>query len=149
MNPAFSEDMSNEFVETFKMVDTEGEGKITGEQFLLAAKALGLDNDPRMYQRACKPEKVDLKEFISLIHLCTNLSSAWVSNELQETVEVFDKDNGVCFGVANAKRVFSRIGEKLTDVVIEEQIHGYEDLDENMMIDAASLGKILVAKEGK
>jgi hypothetical protein len=36
-----------------------------------------------------------------------------------------------------------------SDVVIEEQIHGYEDLDENMMIDAASLGKILVAKEGK
>jgi Ca2+-binding EF-hand superfamily protein len=145
MSSNFSDDFNNELIDTFKMLDTEDEGRISGQKLLLGLKAHGFDPDPRVVDRASKPQLVDLKEFMSIVLMCCTSSAVWMNSEVNETHATFDKDGNECFGVAQIKRVLGRIGEKMSDIDIEEQFYNFDSLNENNMMDASALGKLIAA----
>jgi Ca2+-binding EF-hand superfamily protein len=143
MSANFSDDFNNELHDTFKMLDTDDEGKISGQKLLLGLKAHGFDQDPRIIERASKPQSIDLKEFMSIVLMCSSSTTTWMNTEVNEIHDLFDKDGHKCFGVTQVKRFLGRLGEKISDLDMEDQFQRFDNLNEHNMMDAVALGKIV------
>ena len=84
----------------------------------LALRAMGLD--PPMDSataRSMQSETVDMKEFCKIVaeHLD---GSSWCAAEMAEAFAIFDKDGNGFLDPIELKRVFTKLGENLTDLEI-------------------------------
>ena len=119
--------MTNEmYMEVFDVFKTLSEEfhfeHFPADKLPLALKSMGLDppNDSAAL-RSIQTETIDMKEFCKIVaeHLD---NSNWCAAEMQEAFTIFDKDGNGYLDPIELKRVFTKLGENLTDLEMEDQV---------------------------
>ena len=67
-------------------------------------------------------EGVDLKEFLSIISEQYIDHTTWISEPMIEAFRVFDKSENGFVDPPEVKRVFTKMGEHISDVEVEDQV---------------------------
>lgn len=73
--------------------------------------------------RSAESEGIDMKEFCKIVAEYMDLSN-WCAVEMAEAFSIFDKDGNGYLDAIELKRVFTKLGENLTDLEMEDQV-GY------------------------
>ena len=83
--------------------------------------------------RAHKGDDIELTEYMQIVSGYMD-QQEWCKLEMREAFEVFDTENtnNVTFG--DVRRVFHELGEKLTDVEIEEQMKEFAEKTEDKVL---------------
>lgn len=118
--------MLTELEETFAMVCTD-EGKMPNEKLSLALQALGLDVSESYYEDLIdgKSSSLDFDVFLGVVNTCMEHAN-FMQAELQESFCIFDKDRNGSLDAIELKRVFTKLGETLTDKEMEDQIREFD-----------------------
>mmetsp|Transcript_5609 Transcript_5609/g.8541 ORF Transcript_5609/g.8541 Transcript_5609/m.8541 type:complete len:150 (+) Transcript_5609:52-501(+) len=141
-----SDDLNNEFMDTFKMLDENDEGQISGSQLLLALKAHGIEPDGRLIERGQSSKPVSFQEYMSIIVAMTLSTDSWCRAEMQEAFDVFDKDLVGTINQHQIKRVLLRLGEKLTDSEIDQQYFQF-DTNDDLQLEPKGFFKAVISNE--
>lgn len=89
----------------------------------LALKALGLEPpNEETEKRSLEMEPVDLKEFLAILSEQYIEGVSWMHQSMVSAFRVFDKDENGYVDSAELKRVFTKLGEHLTDQEMEDQV---------------------------
>ena len=140
-----SDDLNSEFVDTFKMLDPQDVGSISGIQLGLALKAHGIEPDQKIHELLQSSKLVTFSEYMAII--VTHLSiDSWCRAEIQEVFEVFDKDGQGTLTPHQVKRVALRLGEKMTDEEIEQQFLQFDANDE-LKVEIKGFSKLILSNE--
>jgi Ca2+-binding EF-hand superfamily protein len=145
MANSLSDDMTCEFLDTFKMLDEHEYGQISGQQYLLALKAHGIEPDAKMNERALSQNPINLQEFMNLMMYGASTES-WCRAEMIEAFEVFDKDNTGLINQQQTKRVLHRLGEKLSDVEIDQQFFQF-DVNDDMLLEHQGFFRVVLSSD--
>lgn len=132
----FTREMLTEFEETFSQVCNEEE-RMPTEKMTVVLQALGLEVSKSFYEDLLEPSTVpiDFDKFLSVLTVCIEQSSHWMHDEIQETFNIFDKDQDGSLDSAELKRVFTKLGEGLSDKDLADQIKDFDvDHDGEMAI---------------
>lgn len=102
----------------------------------LALKALAMEPPtPETIRRSEEMEGVDLKEFLRIISDQYVDHPQWCSMALNDSFAIFDKDGNGYLDATELKRVFTKLGEELTDMEMEDQVREYDiDGDKNVVL---------------
>ena len=138
--PKLSEDMKEELMTTFRMLDEEQEGVLDAQKMALALKVHGLEATGDTMQQIKKMENIGVGEFLTLMGGLLSESAAWCKLEVQECFEVFDKEKTGVVTIPQVKRVINRIAERLTDAEIEQQYTQF-DMNHDMVLDMSGFAK--------
>lgn len=140
-----SDDLNAEFVDTFKMLDPQDSGAISGIQLGLALKAHGIEPDQKIHELLQSSKLVTFPEYMAIIvtHLTVD---SWCRAEIQEVFEVFDKDGHGSITPHQVKRVSLRLGEKMTDEEIEQQFLQFES-NEDLKVETKGFSKLILSSE--
>ena len=117
-----SEDMSEELMSTFKMLDQNGDGSIDFAKITLAMKVHGFEPSQGMISQMKQMETIGQVEYMGFMTTFLSESRHWCESEIQEAFEVFDKEKTGLITIPQVKRVINRIGEKLTDSEIDSNL---------------------------
>lgn len=147
MTQNLSDDMTCEFMDTFKMLDENDYGQISGQQYLQALKVHGIEPDQKMSERAHSQNPINLQEFMNLMIYGTSTES-WCRSEMMDVFEVFDKDQIGTINPQQIKRVLHRLGEKLSDVEIDQQFFQF-DVNDEMLLEPKGFYKVVLSPEGE
>ncbi len=140
-----SDDLNAEFIDTFKLLDPQDTGTITGIQVGLALKAHGIEPDLKIHDLIQSSKPVTFPEYMAII--VTHLSvDSWCHFEIQEVFDVFDKDGIGALTPHQMKRVALRLGEKLNDEEIEQQFLQFETNDETK-IEMKGFSKLILSSD--
>ena len=139
-----SKEMLDELVETFEMLDEEKNGVITRQQIHVAFKVFGVAENRDVLNKAT----ADLGEFVDFdeyLHVFVTLMqhSQWAYQEMQEAFHVFDKDRNGYLDPIEMKRVFTKIGEVITDNEVEDQLRAH-DIDGDCHLVMAEFMKMIL-----
>lgn len=140
-----SEEMKKEYTDTFSQLDDLHEGSIAAPKLLTAMKILGFEATAAAINRA-EGEPLDLNEYMSFILSASQSQSEWCHNEMEEAFLLFDRENIGYLSAAQFKRTFARIGEKLTDAEIEDQMDDF-DLNDDFDLEKKNFFKMLLSNE--
>lgn len=140
-----SEEMKKEYTETFSLLDDLHEGVISAPKLLTAMKILGFEPTAAASDRAVG-EPLDLNEFMSFILSASSSQSDWCMAEMEEAFLLFDRENCGYLAPAQFKRTFGRLGEKLTDAEIEDQMDDF-DLNDDYNLEKKNFFKMLLSNE--
>ncbi len=140
-----SDDLNSEFVDTFKMLDPQDTGSISGVQLGLALKAHGIEPDQKIHDLLQSSKLVTFPEYMAIIvtHLTVD---SWCRAEIQEVFDVFDKDAHGTLTPHQVKRVALRLGEKMTDEEIEQQFLQFE-ANEELKVEPKGFSKLILSSE--
>lgn len=142
---SISDDLNAEFIDTFKMLDPQDRGTITGGQLALAFKVHGLEPDIKVQEVLQSTKSISFSEYITIMisHLSTD---SWCRHEIQDVFEVFDKEGVGSLTAAQMKRVTLRLGEKLTDEEIEQQFLQFETNDD-LKVEPRGFSALILSNE--
>lgn len=89
----------------------------------LALKALGIETpNEDTEKRAAEMEPVELKEFLRILTEEYIEGISWMQESMIKAFHVFDKDDNGYVDPGELKRVFTKLGEHLTDPELEDQV---------------------------
>lgn len=142
-----TEEMKKEVMDTFHLLDDLHEGSIAGSKLLIALKIFGFEPTAAASERS-KGSPIDLNEYMSFVLSCCSSQSAWCLAEMTETFSLFDREQCGYIAAAQFKRTFGRLGEKLTDAEIEEQMEDYDINDDNFL-DMQGYYKMMLSNENR
>lgn len=139
----FSKEMFYELSETFDMLDDDKTGVINKQQLHLALKSFGLAENAKDALGDIG-EFVDFDEYLSIF---TKLMAhpQWAIQEMHEAFHVFDKDRNGFLDPVEMKRVFTKLGEVITDVEVEDQLREH-DIDGDCHLVVAEFMKMILTK---
>lgn len=140
-----SEDMSQELMTTFKMLEQNNEGTIDHSKLALAMKVHGLEASSETISQMKKMETISLPEYLNFMGTLLNESSHWCKLEAQEAFDVFDKEKSGVITIPQVKRVINRIGERLTDTEIDQQYFQF-DMNNDMALDISGFSKAVTSE---
>jgi len=129
---ALTNEMQQFVVDIFKSMSEDYHHEyIPANQMLLALKAIGIEfPHENTIQRSQQTETIDLKEFIKIIteHLGT---AGWCAAEMNEAFSIFDKDDNGYLDTVELKRVFTKMGERLSDSEMIDQLNEFVIVNDN------------------
>ena len=143
-----SDDMHEELLATFKMLDQHDEGSIDFNKMMQAMKVHGFEASSETMSQMKKSDSIGVAEYMQYMTSFLSETSNWCKLELQEAFEVFDKEKTSLITVPQIKRVVNRIGEKLTDAEIEQQYFQF-DMNSEMVLDITGFSRAAIANESK
>jgi Ca2+-binding EF-hand superfamily protein len=68
---------------------------------------------------------ITFEKFVELAQICLKHPN-WAANEMNELFVLFDKDSSGNIDPIELRRVFTRYGESLTEVELEDQLREYD-----------------------
>jgi calmodulin len=142
---SISDDLNAEFVDTFKMLDPNDTGSITGIQLALALKVHGIEPDIKIHELLQSSKSLTFAEYIAIIVAHLSLDS-WCRSEMQEVFEIFDKEGVGSLTYHQMKRVTMRLGEKLTDEEVEQQF-GQFDANDDLKVEQRSFAALILSHD--
>jgi Ca2+-binding EF-hand superfamily protein len=142
-----TEEMKKEYTETFNVLDDLHEGSIAAPKLLLAMKILGFAPTAAATERS-NGDQLDLNEYMSFVLSCSSSQTEWCLPEMHETFSLFDRENCGYIAAAQFKRTFGRLGEKLTDIEIEDQMDDF-DLNNEFNLELNNYYKMLLSNENR
>jgi Ca2+-binding EF-hand superfamily protein len=129
---AMTNEMQQFVVDIFKQLSEEYfHEHFPADKIPLALKAIGIDfPHESTLARSQQTETVDLKEFIKIVseHLDT---AGWCAAEMNEAFSIFDKDDNGYLDTVELKRVFTKMGENLTDSEMTDQLNEFVVVNDN------------------
>jgi Ca2+-binding EF-hand superfamily protein len=143
----FSKEMYDEIQETFKMLDEDNTGVINSRQLHLGLKCFGVTENKPLLTKALADvsEFVDFDEFTSImVQLLQH--PQWAYHEMQEAFHIFDKDKNGFLDPVEMKRVFSKLGEIITDTEVEDQLKEH-DIDGDCHLVMAEFMKMVLSHQ--
>ena len=126
MAEKLTEEQVSAFKETFSLFDKHGDGTITSKDLGTAMQCLGIHlTEEELNKIVSEVEieddgKIDLDEF--LIMMSKRMKQSSMEEELKEAFRIFDIDGNGFISAAELHHVMLNLGEKLTDLEIEEMI---------------------------
>lgn len=108
------------------------------EKIPLGLQALGLDIIKSGYEELIAGRNlIEFDMFVSILEIAESEyhASTYMQEEIQEMFDTFDKDRSGGLDASELKRVFAKIGEKMTDKELEDQLKDF-DVDHDMQIGA-------------
>ena len=92
-------------------------------KLIIALKALCMEPaTPETEKRTIETEGINLKEFLRIISEQYIDQSHWIHNSMSEAFTVYDKDCNGYLDALEMKRVFTKLGENLTDAEMDDQV---------------------------
>lgn len=119
-----------EFEECFSLVCTE-DGFLPVDKIVPILQGLGLDVNAKFYEQHLElgVHLIDFDKYLAIIDICIENSTAnWMTHEINEAFNIFDKDQNGSLDATELKRVFTKLGEHMSDKEMEDQIKDF-DLD--------------------
>eukprot|EP00474_Spongospora_subterranea_P010462 CRZ10920.1 hypothetical protein [Spongospora subterranea] len=121
-----TEDQMVEIKEAFNLFDTDHSGTIDAKELQAAMRALGFDVRKEEIRKMLsevdsdQSGQIEFNEFVKL--MTGRMSQRDSKEEIMKVFQLFDTDNTGFITFRNLKRVCQELGEKLTDVEIQELI---------------------------
>lgn len=149
MEEQLSPEQVAEFKEAFSKFDKDGNGSINTQELGAVMQALGKDLS-----------EAELKEFISKVdtdadgvisfpefleEMVRGMKTWGKKQDLQEAFRVFDVDGNGYISVDELKQVMAKLGEELSQEVLEAMIHE-ADVDQDGQVNYEEFVRILSPK---
>ena len=143
----FTQEMLEELEDTFQELDVEKTGVITSKQLRLACKAFGVGESKELLAKvmADVEEFIDLDGFLS-VFMSLMQHPQWAYNEMKEAFTIFDKDMNGYLDPVEMKRVFTKLGEQITDNEVEDQLREH-DIDGDCHLVMAEFMKMVLSHQ--
>ena len=147
-HPKMTNELYMEVLDIFKTLsESNGYEYFSPNKLSIALKALGFDimNDNGV-TRSNTTENIEMKEFCKIVadHLD---NSAWCASEMAEAFLIFDKDGNGYLDPIELKRVFTKLGESLTDTEMEDQLKEF-DIDGDCKMVVGEWFKMVLTTRG-
>jgi Ca2+-binding EF-hand superfamily protein len=147
-HPKMTNEMYMEVLDIFKTLSEDFHFEyFPADKIPLALKSMGLDppNDATI-ARSLQTETVDMKEWAKIVaeHLD---GSSWCAAEMAEAFGIFDKDGNGYLDPIELKRVFTKLGESLTDAEMEDQLREF-DIDNDCKMVVGEWFKMVLTTRG-
>lgn len=126
-----TKEMTVELEETFNTL-ADATGKVSYQKLPLALRALGMTLNESNEAAGFQQEDVTIDKFLQIVTDCMKHPN-WAANEMNESFALFDKDNNGFIEPPELKRVFTKLGEKLTDAELEDQLREF-DIDGDLQV---------------
>jgi calmodulin len=137
-------EMFEEVQETFNMT-IDATGSMPASKLPLALKALGMSTQ-EIDSSVKIPNEIDIDKFIEIVYVCMRHPN-WAANEMNETFAIFDKDGSGLIDPSELRRVFTRIGENLLDVELDDQLREV-DIDGDLQMAVAEYYNMIANAKG-
>ena len=126
-----TKEMTQVVEETFAMV-ADNTGKMPYSKLPLALKALGMNINESNEGGAFQQDDINIDKFMQIVTDCMKHPN-WAANEMNEVFTLFDKDRNGFIDPPELKRVFLKLGEKLTETELEDQLREF-DIDGDLQV---------------
>jgi Ca2+-binding EF-hand superfamily protein len=128
-----TKEMMVELEETFSML-VDANGKMPYQKLPLALKALGMkmneSNEAGGSQQ--QQDDVSLDKFMQIVVDCMKHPN-WAANEMNESYGLFDKAGNRYIDAMDLRRVFNKLGEKLSETELHAQLREF-DIDGDLQV---------------
>ncbi|CAG7676560.1 unnamed protein product, partial [Allacma fusca] len=127
-----------EFMETYQLFDTKGDGKVQVNQVGDLLRALGqnpTEGDIQKLTQQHKPEdRITLETFIPIYYAISNnkTRSHTTADDFIEGLRQFDVEGNGYFSSVELRHLLTSLGEKMTDEEVEQLLVGQEDAQGNI-----------------
>lgn len=126
-----TKEMTIELEETFAML-ADSTGKMPFSKVPLALKALGMTLNESNEGTNPQQDDLNIDRFLQIVTDCMRHPN-WAANEMNESFALFDKDNNGLIEPSELRRVFTKLGEKLTETELEDQLREF-DIDGDLQV---------------
>ncbi|KAK2497698.1 hypothetical protein MC885_012308 [Smutsia gigantea] len=144
-----SQEQVAEFKEAFSKFDKDGDGTITTQELGAVMQALGKDLPEAELKEIIGKVDTDADGVISFPEFLEEMvrrMRAWrKKQDLQEVFRVFDVDGNGYISVDELKQVMAKLGEELSQEVLEAMIHE-ADVDQDGQVNYEEFVRILSLK---
>jgi len=144
-----TEEQVSEFKEAFSLFDKDADGQITTKELGTVMRSLGQNPSESELQDminevgADSNGTIDFPEFLTM--MARKMKDTDSEEEIREAFKVFDRDNNGYISAAELRHVMTSIGEKLTDVEVDEMIRE-ADQDGDGRIDYNEFVQLMMQK---
>lgn len=147
-HPKMTNELYMEVLDIFKTLsEHNGYEYFEPSKLGISLKALGFDTmNDHAINRSNQQEFIDMKEFCKIVadHLD---NSSWCASEMSEAFLIFDKDGNGYLDPIELKRVFTKLGESLTDTEMEDQLKEF-DIDGDCKMVVGEWFKMVLTTRG-
>ena len=127
-----TKEMTIELEETFNSIADQS-GKIPHQKLPLALKALGMNlNESNEAAANFQQDDINIDKFLQIVTDCMKQPN-WAANEMNESFLLFVKDSNGSIEPPELKRVFNKLGEKLTETELRDQLREF-DIDGDLQV---------------
>lgn len=149
MEEQLSPEQVAEFKEAFSKFDKDGNGSINTQELGAVMQALGKDLSEAELKEFISKVDTDADGVISFPEFLEEMvrgMKAWgKKQDLQEAFRVFDVDGNGYISVDELKQVMAKLGEELSQEVLEAMIHE-ADVDQDGQVNYEEFVRILSPK---
>lgn len=149
MEEQLSPEQVAEFKEAFSKFDKDGNGSINTQELGAVMQALGKDLSEAELKEFISKVDTDADGVISFPEFLEEMvrgMKAWgKKQDLQEAFRVFDVDRNGYISVDELKQVMAKLGEELSQEVLEAMIHE-ADVDQDGQVNYEEFVRILSPK---
>ncbi|KAK2489716.1 hypothetical protein MC885_001130 [Smutsia gigantea] len=149
MAQQLSQEQVAEFKEAFSKFDKDGDGTITTQELGAVMQALGKDLPEAELKKIISSVDTDADGVISFPEFLEEMvrrMKAWrKKQDLHEAFRVFDVDGNGYISVDELKQVMGKLGEELSQEVLEAMIHE-ADVDQDGQVNYEEFVRILSPK---
>lgn len=149
MEEQLSPEQVAEFKEAFSKFDKDGNGSINTQELGAVMQALGKDLSEAELKEIISKVDTDADGVISFPEFLEEMvrgMKAWgKKQDLQEAFRVFDVDSNGYISVDELKQVMAKLGEELSQEVLEAMIHE-ADVDQDGQVNYEEFVRILSPK---
>lgn len=149
MEEQLSPEQVAEFKEAFSKFDKDGNGSINTQELGAVMQALGKDLSEAELKEIISKVDTDADGVISFPEFLEEMvrgMKAWgKKQDLQEAFRVFDVDRNGYISVDELKQVMAKLGEELSQEVLEAMIHE-ADVDQDGQVNYEEFVRILSPK---
>lgn len=149
MEEQLSPEQVAEFKEAFSKFDKDGNGSINTQELGAVMQALGKDLSEAELKEFISKVDTDADGVISFPEFLEEMvrgMKAWgKKQDLQEAFRVFDVDSNGYISVDELKQVMAKLGEELSQEVLEAMIHE-ADVDQDGQVNYEEFVRILSPK---
>mmetsp|Transcript_10369 Transcript_10369/g.18921 ORF Transcript_10369/g.18921 Transcript_10369/m.18921 type:complete len:138 (-) Transcript_10369:247-660(-) len=131
--------------EVFELLDADGDGRMNVEEFGRAIRAVGhAPTEKEVREMYACPDGMTFADFKAVVSGYKGSNSRSKTEELRESLQVFDQDNSGSIAEPELRFLLSNMGEILTDTEVDQIL---KDAPKNKdgEINLESLLKMLVS----